>query len=105
MLKIIIIVIVFIILLAVKTFNDPVQGRCLAVLVAAAMLWASEALPLYTTALLIPLLVVTCKVCKTREPMIQWMPPRHHNIFWDNVEFHNYDINWWVYISCSIIKI
>lgn len=65
MLKIIIIVIVFIILLAVKTFNDPVQGRCLAVLVAAAMLWASEALPLYTTALLIPLLVVTCKVCKT----------------------------------------
>ena len=39
MLKIIIIVIVFIILLAVKTFNDPVQGRCLAVLVAAAMLW------------------------------------------------------------------
>ena len=54
MLKIIIIVIVFIILLAVKTFNDPVQGRCLAVLVAA-MLWASEALPLYTTALLIPL--------------------------------------------------
>ncbi|KAF6063150.1 SPX domain family protein [Candida albicans] len=45
MLKIIIIVIVFIILLAVKTFNDPVQGRCLAVLVAAAMLWASEALP------------------------------------------------------------
>ncbi|RCK56619.1 Inorganic phosphate transporter PHO87 [Candida viswanathii] len=72
MLKIVIIVITFIILLAVKTFNDPVQGRCLAVLVACAMLWASEALPLYTTALLVPLLVVTCKVCKvtgTDEPM------------------------------------
>lgn len=72
MLKVTITVIVFIILLAVKTFNDPVQGRCLAVLVASAMLWASEALPLYTTALLVPLLVVTCKVCKvdgTDEPM------------------------------------
>ena len=72
MIKLLIIIIVFIVLLTVKTFNDPVQARCLALLVAAAMLWASEALPLFTTALLIPLLVVTMKVCKvdgSDEPM------------------------------------
>ncbi|KAL6453466.1 PHO87 Inorganic phosphate transporter PHO87 [Candida maltosa Xu316] len=72
MIKIALTIIVFIILLAVKTFNDPVQARCLAVLVASAMLWASEALPLYATGLLVPLLVVTCKVCKvgdSDEPM------------------------------------
>ncbi|CAK9438489.1 uncharacterized protein LODBEIA_P27130 [Lodderomyces beijingensis] len=72
MLKILITVVVFAILISVKTFNDPVQGRALAVLVACAMLWASEAIPLYTTALLVPLLAVTCQVCKiegTDEPM------------------------------------
>ena len=62
--KIALTVIVFAILMSVKTLNDPVQGRCLAVLVACAMLWASEAIPLYTTAMLVPLLAVTCKVCK-----------------------------------------
>lgn len=63
-LKLIIIIITFIILLSVKTFNDLQQHRCLAVLVASAMLWASEALPLYVTSMLVPLLVVTCKVLK-----------------------------------------
>ncbi|KAK6457651.1 phosphate permease [Scheffersomyces xylosifermentans] len=70
--KLLVIITVFVILLCVKTFNDPVQGRCLALLVACAMLWASEALPLFTTALFVPLLVVTMKVCKvegTNEPM------------------------------------
>ena len=71
-LKIIITAVVFAILMSVKTFNDPVQGRSLAVLVACAMLWASEAIPLHTTAMFVPLLVVTCKICKvsgTDEPM------------------------------------
>lgn len=71
-LKLVITSITFAVLIRVKTFNDPVQGRCLAVLVAAAMLWALEALPLYVTAMLVPLLVVTCKVCKETgkdEPM------------------------------------
>ncbi|RLV82541.1 Inorganic phosphate transporter PHO87 [Meyerozyma sp. JA9] len=64
MVKLAVIIAVFVILLTVKTFNDPVQHRCLAVLAASAMMWASEALPLYVTAMLVPLLVVTCKVLK-----------------------------------------
>ncbi|KAK7679866.1 member of the phosphate permease [Cerrena zonata] len=36
----------------------------MAVLAVSAMLWASEALPLYITAMLVPLLIVTCKVLK-----------------------------------------
>lgn len=62
--KLAIIIPVFIVLLAVKTMNDKEEARCLAVLAACAMLWASEALPLWVTSLLVPLLVVTCKVLK-----------------------------------------
>lgn len=62
--KLIVIVITFIVLMCVKTFNDPEQHRCLALLVAAAMLWASEALPLYITGMLVPFLTVACKVLK-----------------------------------------
>lgn len=62
--KLAVIIPVFIILLTVKTMNDKEEARCLAVLAACAMLWASEALPLWVTSLLVPLLVVTCKVLK-----------------------------------------
>ncbi|KAI5960371.1 uncharacterized protein KGF55_004663 [Candida pseudojiufengensis] len=71
-LKILLAIIAFVILISVKTFNDPVQGRALAVLVTCAILWATEALPLYATGLFVPLLVVTCKICKiegTNQPM------------------------------------
>ncbi|SCU96930.1 LADA_0H03532g1_1 [Lachancea dasiensis] len=54
-----------IILLAVPTFNDPAQHRCMALVTCVAFLWASEALPLFVTALLVPMLVVTFKVLKT----------------------------------------
>lgn len=64
MIKLAIIVTTFIVLLCVKTMNDKEEARCLAVLAAAAMLWASEALPLWVTSMLVPLLVVTCKVLK-----------------------------------------
>lgn len=65
--KLAIIIPVFIVLLTVKTMNDKEEARCLAVLAACAMLWASEALPLWVTSLLVPLLVVTCKVLKNEE--------------------------------------
>lgn len=67
MVKLAVVIVTFIILLTVKTFNDPVQARCLAVLAAAAMMWASEALPLYITSMLVPLLIVTCKVLKNED--------------------------------------
>ena len=55
------------ILLGVKTFNDRVQGRCMALVECVAFLWASEAIPLHVTAFLVPLLTVLFKVLKTSD--------------------------------------
>lgn len=52
------------VLLGVKTFNDEAQHRCMALVECVALLWASEAIPLYATALLVPLLVVLFRVLK-----------------------------------------
>lgn len=52
------------ILLAVPTFHDPAQHRCMALVECVAFLWASEAIPLHVTAFLVPLLVVLFKVLK-----------------------------------------
>jgi phosphate transporter len=38
--------------------DEPAQQNCLAVVVAAALLWTTEALPLYVTSMAIPLMVV-----------------------------------------------
>lgn len=65
--KVLLAVVVFIILLTVKTFNDRAQGRCLALLAGCAILWATEALPLHTTAMLIPLLIVSCRILKNND--------------------------------------
>lgn len=63
-LKLSIIAAVFVVLLCVKTMNDKQEARCLAVLAASALLWATEALPLWVTSMMVPLLVVTCQVLK-----------------------------------------
>lgn len=55
------------VLLGVKTFNDEAQHRCMALVECVAFLWASEAIPLYATALLVPLLVVLFRVLKDSE--------------------------------------
>ncbi|CAB4253298.1 similar to Saccharomyces cerevisiae YCR037C PHO87 Low-affinity inorganic phosphate (Pi) transporter, involved in activation of PHO pathway [Maudiozyma barnettii] len=55
------------ILLGVKTFNDHVEGRCMALVECVAFLWASEAIPLHVTAFLVPLLTVLFKVLKTTD--------------------------------------
>lgn len=67
MLKLAVIITVFVVLLCVKTMNDDQEARCLAVLAASAMLWATEALPLWVTSMLVPLLIVTCLVLKNDE--------------------------------------
>lgn len=66
-LKITLIVALFIILLCIKTFNDHVQKRCMAMLALVALFWATEAIPLYVTALLVPLLSVVLLVYKTED--------------------------------------
>lgn len=55
------------ILLGVKTFNDRVEGRCMALVECVALLWASEAIPLFATAFLVPLLTVLFKVLKNED--------------------------------------
>lgn len=55
------------ILLGVKTFNDRIEGRCMALVECVAFLWASEAIPLHITAFLVPLLTVLFKVLKDKD--------------------------------------
>ncbi|CAI4058553.1 hypothetical protein SUVZ_03G0980 [Saccharomyces uvarum] len=59
------IIIVTGVLLGVKTFNDPVEHRCMALVECCAFLWASEAIPLHITGLLVPLLTVLFRVLKS----------------------------------------
>ncbi|SAL99058.1 hypothetical protein [Absidia glauca] len=51
-------IIVFVILLNVHIFAHQAENYCFALLIFAAMLWATEAVPLYATSLMIPFLVV-----------------------------------------------
>ncbi|KAI8067919.1 hypothetical protein BC940DRAFT_299869 [Gongronella butleri] len=57
-------VIVFAILLNVDIFHDLRQNACFALLVLSAMLWATEAIPLYATSLLVPFLIVVLGVMR-----------------------------------------
>lgn len=62
--KLFIIIAITAILLGVKTFNDEAQHRCMALLACVALLWATEAIPLFVTAMLCPLLCVLFRVVK-----------------------------------------
>lgn len=53
---------VFAVLLNVKIFNRPQEQNCAALLAFVSLLWCTEALPLYITSTLIPLLAVTLRV-------------------------------------------
>ncbi|KAF9344604.1 low-affinity phosphate transporter, partial [Mortierella sp. AD094] len=57
--------IVFIVLLSVDLFEMPEQQNCFAILVFASILWATEAIPLFVTSLLVPLLVVMLRVMRS----------------------------------------
>ncbi|AET41432.1 uncharacterized protein Ecym_8141 [Eremothecium cymbalariae DBVPG len=63
-LKIYLIALLTIILLCVHTFDDKAQQRCMALVECVALLWATEALPLFVTAMLVPLFVVLFQVLK-----------------------------------------
>lgn len=65
--KIFLITVITYTLLRHSPFTDPPQRSCFAVLVCASMLWASEAIPLFTTSLLVPFLIVVFGVLKDPE--------------------------------------
>ncbi|KAJ2957964.1 hypothetical protein NQZ79_g6422 [Umbelopsis isabellina] len=60
----------FIIFLCVDTFGSRPENYCFALLIFAAILWATEAIPLYATALLIPFLIVPLKVMRNTDGSI-----------------------------------
>ncbi|KAH8829948.1 SPX domain-containing protein [Flagelloscypha sp. PMI_526] len=55
---------VFAVLLNVKSVDGEEANKCFAVLVFCTILWASEAIPLFVTSLLVPLLLVTLRVIR-----------------------------------------
>ncbi|KAJ6578119.1 SPX domain-containing protein [Mycena capillaripes] len=55
---------VFVALLNTKTVDDPEANRCYAVLMFCTLLWATEAIPLFVTSLMVPLLLVFTRVIK-----------------------------------------
>ncbi|KAI8147334.1 SPX domain-containing protein [Fennellomyces sp. T-0311] len=56
-----------IILLNVDIFNNREENYCFALLIFAAIMWATEAVPLYATSLLIPFLAVLLKVLRNED--------------------------------------
>lgn len=68
--KLAITTIVTVILLNFSPFGDEAQKNCFALLICASLLWATEAIPLFVTSLLIPLLVVLLGVVKNTDGSI-----------------------------------
>ncbi|KAK9367863.1 SPX domain-containing protein [Lipomyces kononenkoae] len=56
---------VFVMLLAIPIFDRPEPQACLAILIAASLLWATEVIPLFVTSILIPLLIIVLRVVRS----------------------------------------
>ncbi|VEU22334.1 DEKNAAC103721 [Brettanomyces naardenensis] len=65
--RLVLIVIIAVTLLFWSPFDDEQQRNCFAVLVCASLLWATEAIPLFTTSILVPFLIVVFRVLKDPE--------------------------------------
>ncbi|KAL9093419.1 MAG: hypothetical protein Q9159_000273 [Coniocarpon cinnabarinum] len=59
---------VFAVLMAVPILQLPEQQNCLAMTVFVSILWATEAIPLFVTSLLIPFMVVILRIVRTDAP-------------------------------------
>ncbi|KAH9815339.1 putative transporter, partial [Teratosphaeria destructans] len=59
---------VFAVLLGVKFMERGEQQNCLALVAFVSLLWATEAIPLFVTSLLVPLLVVLLNVVRDEQP-------------------------------------
>lgn len=60
--KLVFIGIIFLLILAVPVLKSPAQNNCLALVVGASLLWATEAMPLFVTSLLVPFLVTLLRI-------------------------------------------
>ncbi|KAH8094497.1 Sodium/sulfate symporter [Cristinia sonorae] len=66
-LSVLVSVITFVALLNVQVVDGEEANRCLAILTFATLLWATEAIPLFVTSILIPLLLVTLRVIRSED--------------------------------------
>ncbi|KAJ8124414.1 hypothetical protein O1611_g9226 [Lasiodiplodia mahajangana] len=67
MLTILAILAIFVVFLTIPILEKPEQQACLAMLVFVSLLWATEAIPLFVTSLLIPFLCVVLKVVRSED--------------------------------------
>lgn len=67
---------IFIILLVVPIMKKPEQQNCLAMLVFVSLLWATEVIPLFVTALLVPFLAVVLQVVRQDEKPHRRLDPK-----------------------------
>ncbi|KAJ5788592.1 Sodium/sulfate symporter [Penicillium paradoxum] len=63
-------------MLSIKVMETPEEQNCLAMLVLVSILWATEAIPLFVTSLLIPFLVVTLGIMRSPEEPYHRMGPK-----------------------------
>ncbi|CAG7976628.1 unnamed protein product [Penicillium salamii] len=63
-------------LLSMQTMETPEQQNCLAMLVLVSILWATEAIPLFVTSLLIPFLVVTLGIMRSDDEHHKRLGPK-----------------------------
>ncbi|CAE6454918.1 unnamed protein product [Rhizoctonia solani] len=61
-------ILLFVVLLNVRMVDGKEANRCLAILIFATILWATEAIPLFITSMGVPLLVVSLRVIRGPEP-------------------------------------
>ncbi|KAL9099861.1 MAG: hypothetical protein Q9163_004697, partial [Psora crenata] len=67
---------IFVVLLLVPIMKKPEQQNCLAMLVFVSLLWATEVIPLFVTALMIPFLTVVLQVVRAdQKPHHRLDPP------------------------------
>ncbi|KAI1823922.1 SPX domain-containing protein [Xylaria intraflava] len=70
------IIIVFLVLLFVPILAKPEQQACFAMLVFVSLLWATEAIPLFVTSLLIPFLCVVLRVVRSEDAPFRRLPSK-----------------------------
>lgn len=73
--------ILFIILLNVDIFGNRQENYCFALLIFAAVMWATEAIPLYATSLLIPFLIVPLGIMRNADGSQMAAKAASHAVF------------------------
>ena len=63
-------------LLNLKVVDGETPNRCFAILVFSTILWATEAIPLFVTSMMVPLLVVCLRVVRTEKEPYERLSPQ-----------------------------